>query len=612
MKDLMYDDSMNPSNLPICSGKLFKLCVGHLKYSNADYVGALKNNIPHGYGKIIYSGESAGQEYLGQWNNGEPTWQGTYSSADDPSRKNDKHHLLHDNSLNPSNLPICSGIALTLCFGHLMYSNADYVGALKNNIPHGYGKIIYSGESAGQEYLGQWKNGEIHGQGKFTFSDSYTEEGIYVDGIFNNGIRTTLTSNGEMIKGVFVDGKLQGFADPDSDSLSNVESDSSKTILVILIIFSLVVLLWVFRERVNSFMTKYDFVRDELKDLPQFSHLPKGKINNFTSRIKYALLLGIKEKEIFFFGLIQWVSVVLAYLLWLQMIYWIPQSVWDYISECIGSGRDYCSLRADIPLFLWGVVCILLAAFPVGILSLAMGTTHFLHKNNEQSTVIKCLNAAFSNAFATWNFHFVDGLITVNRIIDRIPGGEDRRTVAEIAASEALYYAWKLGNAGVIPSLVLGDGIIESGKNSIKFVKANFLEIVKLRSAYSLLCWITGLLAYIGAILTFYFMGDDVYAISGGLAISKIYLFLVFPIGIAVSIVMIFLRPIYVLTLCDMYSDFLALTNEEAKLPLDPENGKKAIIVFILVCLIVALVIGLRDQLGLTRLLSQFSEISYG
>ena len=30
------------------------------------------------------------------------------------------------------------------------------------------------------------------------------------------------------------------------------------------------------------FKNKYDFVRDELKDLPQFSELPKGKLKDFT------------------------------------------------------------------------------------------------------------------------------------------------------------------------------------------------------------------------------------------------------------------------------------------------------------------------------------------
>lgn len=354
-----------------------------------------------------------------------------------------------------------------------------------------------------------------------------------------------------------------------------------------------------------AFSNKLDFVRAELKELPGFDGLPRGKIRDFTSRIKYALLLGLKEKEIFFFGLMQWMSIVLAYMLWLQMLDWIPQSVWDSVSRCIDSGSDYCSVAADIPLSLWGIVCILLAAFPVGIFSLAMGTTHFLHQNNEESTVMKCLNAAFSNAFATWNFHFIDGYITVGRIISRLPKENDYTSTSQKAAEEAFYYAWKVGIAGIIPSLVLGNGIVESGKNSIKFVKANFLEIVKLRAAYSLLCWIVGILAYVGGILTLIFMGDDIYAISGGLKISKIYLFLIFPIGVAVSVVMILLRPIYVLTICDMYSDFLTRNNQQAKLPKDLKKGTKALILFLMILAAVALTAGFRDQIGLTDILSQ-------
>ena len=368
----------------------------------------------------------------------------------------------------------------------------------------------------------------------------------------------------------------------------------------------------------DLFKNKYDFVRDELKDLPEFSELPKGKLKDFTSRIKYALLLGLKEKEIFFFGAMQWLSVVLAYLLWLQMLYWIPQPVWDWVGECLdgpGDG-DGCTLAADIPLFLWGVLRIFLAAFPIGILSSAMGTTHFLHKNGEKSTVIKCLNAAFSNAFATWNFHFIDGYITVGQIIERLPSDDKNnyetaaQKAARRAASEALYYAWKLGIAGVLPSLVLGNGVIESGKNSIKFVKANFIEIAKLRAAYSLICWVIGILAYVGAIITLIFMGDEIYALSGGLAIAKIYLYMIVPIAVSVSVIMILLRPIYVLTICDMYSDYLSQNNETADLPNNPKNGKKAVILFIVICAIVALIAGFREQIGLTNALSDIPDTS--
>ena len=308
----------------------------------------------------------------------------------------------------------------------------------------------------------------------------------------------------------------------------------------------------------------------------------------------------------------QWISVILAYLLWLQMLYWIPQPVWDFIGECLDrpGDNDGCTAPADIPLFFWGIACIFIAAFPIGILSSAMGTTHFLHKNGEESTVNKCLSAAFSNAFATWNFHFVDGYITVMQILQRLP--DDNKSyesaaqrAAKRAASEALYYAWKVGIAGVIPSLVLGNGVIESGKNSIKFVKANLIEIVKLRAAYSMLCWVVGILAYIGAMLTLIGMGDDIYALSGGLAVAKIYLYLIVPIGIAVSVVMIFLRPIYVLTICDMYSDYLAKNNELANLPNNPSNGKKAVILLVIIRAVIALISGFRDQIGLTNTLSE-------
>ena len=82
-------------------------------------------------------------------------------------------------------------------------------------------------------------------------------------------------------------------------------------------------------------------------------------------------------------------------------------------------------------------------------------------------------------------------------------------------------------------------------------------------------------------------MGDEIYALSGGLAIAKIYLYMVIPIAVSVSVIMILLRPIYVLTICDMYSDYLSQNNEKANLP---KNGKKAVVLFIIICAVVALI----------------------
>ena len=57
--------------------------------------------------------------------------------------------------------------------------------------------------------------------------------------------------------------------------------------------------------RMDLFKNDINFVTDDLKGFIEKNDLPETKVKNFTSTIKYALLLGFKEKEIFFFGLSQ-------------------------------------------------------------------------------------------------------------------------------------------------------------------------------------------------------------------------------------------------------------------------------------------------------------------
>ena len=320
----------------------------------------------------------------------------------------------------------------------------------------------------------------------------------------------------------------------------------------------------------KHFSNNIKFVSDEISEMPEMKNLPKGNLKDFTSKIGYAISLGFKEKEIFLFGIMQWIFVLLAYVLWLQMLSWIPQPVWDDVAACIDSGQENCTMLVDIPSTLWGWFCILLASFPIGIFSCAMGSAHFLHKQNKKSTTIKCLQAALSNAWATWSFHFVDGWITVRQIISRLPGEPDHETpmqrqarLAAQARSEVMYYAWKLGSAGVLPSMVLGNNLLTSGKNSIKFVKAKFADILKLRAAYSSICWIVGIAAYIGGVIVIFLMGDGAYTNSGNLEVVKIYQYMIIPLAWATMIVMIFLRPIYVLTICNLYSDYIESIDEE-------------------------------------------------
>ena len=332
----------------------------------------------------------------------------------------------------------------------------------------------------------------------------------------------------------------------------------------------------------------------ELAELPDIQNMSTNKDSTSGLKAGYALSLGLKEKEIFFFGGMQWLAVAMAYLLWTQMLFWIPPEVWDAMQNEDGAGP------IDYALTLWAFLCVGLAAFPIGIFSSCMGVTHFLHKQGRASTVAMCLKLSLPNAWRLWAFHWTDGWFTVKQIWSRIPGGENR-TLAQILYQEALYYAWKVGISGVLPSMVIGKGMIESGKESVEFVKQNTKEIIKLRAAYSGNCWVLGILTYFAA-FPILFSFDDGTGIGNNIA--NIYLYIALPICFSVGVIMFFLRPIYLLSLCNLYSDYLKANNKAIELPDNPPRAISALVVFAILCIAVLVVFYYREAIGLVDILS--------
>ena len=339
-------------------------------------------------------------------------------------------------------------------------------------------------------------------------------------------------------------------------------------------------------------------VRRELAALPDLQKKlanQETEYSDFTSKAGYALSLGLKEKEIFFFGGMQWLAVAIAYLLWTQMLFWIPPEVWEALSNQDGAGP------IDYALIVWAFVCVGVAAFPIGIFSGCMGVTHFLHKQGRASTVAMCLKLSLPNAWPLWAFHWTDGWITVRQIMSRLPRDNDTRSPAQILYEEALYYAWKVGIAGVLPSMVLGKGMIESGKESIAFVRQHAKEIIKLRAAYSGYCWILGVLAYVAGIPLIMYLDDGT---GMGNNIAMFYFYMAVPICFAVGLIMFFLRPIYILSLCNLYSDYLKANNKTVELPDNPPRAISALVVFAILCIAVLVVFYFREAIGLAEILS--------
>jgi hypothetical protein len=83
-----------------------------------------------------------------------------------------------------------------------------------------------------------------------------------------------------------------------------------------------------------------------------------------------------------------------------------------------------------------------------------------------------------------------------------------------------------------------------------------------------------------------------------------IYLWLGVPILVVLSIVMLILRPIYVLAICDLFSEYLSSRNEKVSLPANPQAFSSALVAFGILCFLVVMVMIFRDELGITAMLS--------
>jgi hypothetical protein len=297
--------------------------------------------------------------------------------------------------------------------------------------------------------------------------------------------------------------------------------------------------------------------------------------------------------------LLQWTSIAIGYYLWVQMLDWIPPEVWQSAAE-----SDDGSIP-DLILFLWSFVCVGVAAFLLSIFSACIGAVHFLNRQGRESTIAGCLKIVGPQALSLWVFQWMDGWITVKQILKRLPKKNDRTTPAERALSEALYYAWKLGTIGILPSLVTGRGLVESCRQSFFVVKNKFENVARLRVGYSVLCWIVGVAAYIGTI--FFFIAFPKLMPGGEEIYSHIYTFYFWaavPILCAVAIVQLFLRPIYLVGSCDIYFDYLEENNQRVMLPSMPSRWVSAVVIFFILVLAVAGVFMFRHEWGIMDMLS--------
>ena len=320
-----------------------------------------------------------------------------------------------------------------------------------------------------------------------------------------------------------------------------------------------------------------------------------SSLTGFFSNIKYAVKLVFLEKEIITFAVLQLVVIGLGYYLWVQMLDWIPEEVWRSTRN-----SDSGSV-ADIVLFLWSFVCVGLVTFPLGLLTACMGAAHFLHSQGKESTIAGCLRIVLPRSWPLWLFSWIDGWWTVNRILERLPKKKDKTPISKKRMNEALYQAWKLATLGILPALVIGRSLKEACKDSLGLLKNRFSPLFKLRLGYSTICWFFGIACYIGVFLLFPFINKRM---SGEFDVYRFYFLAGVQMLIALAFIQLIFRPIYILSACRIYSDYIKENEIAINLPDKPPKVISVLVVFVILCIILAIVYFFRNELAITRLLS--------
>lgn len=353
----------------------------------------------------------------------------------------------------------------------------------------------------------------------------------------------------------------------------------------------------------KNYYTEMRAVRAQMYDATRDAAMQPGlgeSMAAFWRRTVFSVKLIFLEKELITFAVLQWLCIAAGYYLWIQMLGWIPEEAWRQAAHSRGA------TPGDLILFAWSFVVVGLVAFPLGILSACMGAVHFLNRQGKESTIVECLKMVMPRAWPLWIFHWIDGWWTVMRILDRLPKKNSHTSAAQRALSEAVYYAWKIATIGILPGLVTGRGLVDAGKRSIGVVRNRLQDVILLRAGYSALCWIVGIGAYIGTIFFFRSFPDLVnWAAPVESQIYKFYFWVAVPMLSAVGIVVLFLRPIYIISSCDIYADYVHAQGENLMLPPPPPGSRKGDTAFaaaVLLAAAILLFMFLRDRLGLPAL----------
>jgi hypothetical protein len=142
----------------------------------------------------------------------------------------------------------------------------------------------------------------------------------------------------------------------------------------------------------------------------------------FFSSISTALRLTLHSPEILVFGILQWLAIICGYLIWTQLLNWIPDDVWAAIKDEIDRNQDSGAfIFCNLALLAWSFLVVCVVSYPVALCTAGMIAVSDLGASGEPVTFAKCVAVADRHLGRIWAFTVVDNWITVGAILDRLP-----------------------------------------------------------------------------------------------------------------------------------------------------------------------------------------------
>ena len=324
-----------------------------------------------------------------------------------------------------------------------------------------------------------------------------------------------------------------------------------------------------------------------------------AQANSYWFYVKKSIWHLLTEKENLLFALLQWAAIGLAYYLFVIAMNWIPPEMW----EAIGNDNDSVPISVCLIFWAWGMLCVGLAAYPIGLLTGCMSASAILKSEGKESTVADCLKMVVPFSWIVWSFSWFDGWLTVEQILERLPKKNDRTPRAVKIAKEGLYQAWKLCSLGFLPSIIYGKSFIQAGTESLKFLQNRFWVLSKLRIVHIVICWVIGVGCFVGGIIFIIafpsVVGGD---LDTGNTVYKIYMGMCIPLLFSLALLLVVFRPIYITAATYIYVDYAQETSMPRQLPKPSSRTVSALVAFIILCVLMGIIILFRDQLGITSL----------